>query len=64
MVPTGVLMVAQLVYSNDSPGGSSGWWPTTPRPATSCTWLSASVMIQCREISWLGTSPVLRMVMV
>ena len=24
IVPTGVLMVAQLVYSKDSPGGSSG----------------------------------------
>jgi hypothetical protein len=37
---------------------SSGWWPTTPRPRTSSTWLLASVMIQWREISCAATVPV------
>ena len=44
-----------LVYSKLSPGFSSGCWPTTPSPFTSCTLLLASVMIQCRLISCAGT---------
>ena len=35
-----------LVYSNDSPGSSTGCSPTTPEPRTSCTRPLASVMHQ------------------
>ena len=64
IVPCGVAMRVQLVYSKLSPGLSSGWWPTTARPRTSSTWPSASVMTQWRAISCAVTSPVLRMVIV
>ncbi|EWS63891.1 hypothetical protein Y695_02875 [Hydrogenophaga sp. T4] len=64
MVPLGVRRRVPLVYWNDSPGRSSGWLPTTPRPLTSSVWPRASSMIQWREISCAVTSPVLVMVMV
>ena len=64
MVPVGVRRRVPLVYSKDSPGLSSGWCPTTPRPLTFSVWPLASLMIQWREISCAGTSPVLVMVMV
>ena len=64
MLPLGVRSRQPLVYWNDSPGLSSGWWPTTPRPFTSSVWPLASLMIQWREISWAGTSPLFVMVMV
>src|SRR5262245_53125886 len=44
-------MTHQLVYSNESPGASTGCAPTTPSPRTSCTSPIASVMIQCRVFS-------------
>ncbi|CFN75130.1 Uncharacterised protein [Bordetella pertussis] len=50
-----------LVYSKVSPGASSGCWPTTPRPRTSCTRSSPSVMIQWRLMTWAGCEPVLVM---
>ena len=55
---------APLVYSKLSPGFSSGCCPTTPRPLTSWTLCSASVMIQCRLTSCAATSPVLVIVIV
>jgi hypothetical protein len=63
-VPAGVGSVQALVYAKCSPGASSGCWPTTPAPRTSCTRSSASVMIQWREINCAATVPVLRMVIV
>ena len=63
-VPCGVASRVQLVYSKDSPGLSSGWWPTTARPRTSSTWPVASVMIQCRATSCAAMSPLLWMVTV
>src|SRR4051812_38016686 len=64
MVPTAVGIDEPLEYSNVSPGLSTGCSPTTPMPRTSCTWLSASVMIQWRLTSCALTSPwlVIRMV--
>ena len=64
MVPLAVRRREPLVYWKDSPGLSSGCWPTTPRPLTSSVWPLASLMIQWREISWAATSPVLVTVMV
>ena len=64
MLPRGVVMRVQLVYSNCSPGLSSGCWPTTPRPRTSSTSPLPWVMTQWRPITCAGTSPVLRMVIV
>ena len=64
MVPLGVRRRQPLVYWKDSPGASSGCWPTTPRPLTSSVWPRASLMTQWREISCAGTSPVLCTVMV
>ena len=64
IVPCGVAMRVQLVYSKCSPGFSTGWWPTTASPRTSSRWSSASVMIQWRAISWAVVSPVLRIVTV
>ena len=64
IAPCGVGMRVQLVYSNCSPGLSSGWWPTTARPRTSSRWPLASVTIQWRAISCAVTSPLLRMVIV
>jgi len=57
-------MAVPLVYSKLSPGLSKGCLPMTPRPRTSCISLLASVMIQCREISCAGMSPVFLMVIV
>ena len=57
IVPCGVASRVQLVYSKDSPGFSSGWWPTTARPRTSSTWPVASVMIQCRATNCAATLP-------
>ncbi|MND01512.1 hypothetical protein D3C83_205370 [compost metagenome] len=57
-------MAVPLVYSKLSLGLSSGCSPTTPGPRTSCTWFSASVMIQWRLTSWAATVPVLVIVMV
>src|SRR6476620_6244646 len=51
----------QLVYSNSSPGRSTGCAPTTPSPRTSCTSPSASVMIQWRLSSFAVTVPLLAM---
>ena len=48
MKPDGVGSGTPLVYSNDSPGLSTGCLPTTPAPRTSCRRPSASVMRQCR----------------
>ena len=53
-----------LEYSKVSPGLSTGCSPTTPMPRTSCTWLSASVMIQCRLTSCAEVLPLLVMRMV
>ena len=38
----------------DSPGASTGCWPTTPGPFTSSTWPVPSVMIQWREMQLDG----------
>ncbi len=62
-VPTGVAMLQPLVYSKDSPGRSTGCWPITPSPRTSCTFSSASVMIQWRVSSCTVCSPRLLIVM-
>ena len=48
MKPDGVGSGTPLVYSNDSPGLSTGCLPTTPAPRTSCRRPIASVMRQCR----------------
>ena len=53
-----------LEYSNVSPGFNTGCSPTTPMPRTSCTWLSASVMIQWRLTSCAETLPLFVMRMV
>src|SRR5687767_5043363 len=64
MVPVAVRSRQPLVYWKASPGLSSGWWPTTPRPFTSSISPAELEMIQWREISWAATSPVLVIVMV
>ena len=64
IVPCEVAIWAQLVYSNCSPGLSSGWWPTNPKPRTCCTTPFRSLIRQWRAITCAATSPVLRMVTV
>ena len=63
-VPAGVGNVAQLVYSNCSPSRNKGCCPTIPKPRTSCTALSPSVMCQWRAMSCTGVVPTLRIVTV
>ena len=46
-----------ILYSQLSPGASTGRSPTTPGRLTCSTWPSASVMAQCRESSWTVVSP-------
>ena len=48
MKPDGVGSGTPLVYSNNSPGLSTGCLPTTPAPRTSCWRPIASVMRQWR----------------
>jgi len=64
IVPVGVDSGVQLVYSKRSPGFSSGWWPTTASPRTSCTSPFWSLMIQWRATSCAAMSPLLTMVTV
>ena len=64
MVPLAVRRRHPLVYWKDSPGLSSGWCPTTPRPLTSSVWPRESLMIQWRAMSWAGVSPALVIVIV
>ena len=64
MEPNGVLRGQPEVYSNDLPGASFGWRPTTPSPLTSWTWSDASVMTQCRLINCTVSEPSLEIVMV
>ena len=58
MVPTAVSRCVPLLYSKVSPGLSRGCCPTTPRPLTSWTLWSLSVMIQCRLSNCAATLPV------
>ncbi len=55
--PDGVAITHQLVYSNSSPGRSTGWAPTTPSPRTSWMVPNASEMIQWRLFNWVVTVP-------
>jgi len=64
IVPFGVAMRVQLVYSKDSPGFRIGCWPMTASPRTSSTWPLASLTIQWRAISCAVTSPLFLMVIV
>ena len=57
MKPDGVGSGTPLVYSNDSPGSSTGVSPTTPAPRTSCSLPCASVIFQCRVLSCTVTGP-------
>mmetsp|Transcript_6617 Transcript_6617/g.27506 ORF Transcript_6617/g.27506 Transcript_6617/m.27506 type:complete len:401 (+) Transcript_6617:2170-3372(+) len=64
IVPWGVPIWAQELYWKLWPGASTGWWPTTARPSTTCNWPRASVISQCRPMSWASTSPVFSIVIV
>ena len=57
MKPDGVGSGTPLVYSNDSPGSSTGFSPTTPAPRTSCSLPCASVIFQWRVLSCTVSEP-------
>jgi hypothetical protein len=61
MEPIRVLSGQKLVYSNDSPGPSTGCSPTTPGPRTLSTSPSALVMIHSRLTSCTVSGPSLEM---
>ncbi len=55
--PKGVVRGHADVYSNASPGASTGCSPTTPGPRTSSVCPSASVINHARETSWTVSRP-------